>query len=179
MTNGVLVNVPERKEMHQAMHVRPRFLYPALIVAAVSVTLLSLTGVAAMTGVLPGAHAEPAAPQAAPAQCLNCGMVESVRLVEYRGEASGVGAVAGGVAGALLGNQIGKGGGRTVMTIAGGAGGAYLGNEIEKNTKRSSGYQIKVRMSDGSLRTVRQQDVPGVRAGDRVRVSGGSVVPML
>lgn len=164
---------------------RPRLLYPALIVAAVSVTLLSLTGIAAITGHLPGANAEPAgavAPKPAErsaALCPSCGTVESVRLIERKGEGSGLGAVAGGVAGALIGNQIGHGGGRAVMTVAGGAGGAYLGNEIEKNTKKSSAYQIRISMADGSLRTLTQREVPSVRAGDRVRLSNGVIAEVL
>ena len=157
---------------------RPKLLYPALIVAAVSVTLLSLTGVAAMTGMLPGAHAEQEEAKAAAARCTNCGVVESVKLVTLRGEATGLGAVAGGVAGALLGNQVGKGNGRTAMTIVGGAGGAYAGNEIEKNTRSSTAYQIRVQMNGGETRTITQRDVPDVRAGDRVRISNGVVTRM-
>lgn len=177
----------ERSQRLQQIHAsaaRPRLLYPALIVAAISVTLLSLTGVAALTGHLPGANAEPsdtvAAKQAArAATCPSCGTVESVRLVERKGEGSGLGAVAGGVAGALLGNQVGGGSGRTVMTIAGGAGGAYLGNEIEKNTKKTSAYQIRVRMADGSVRTLTQREVPNVNSGDRVRLGNGGIAEVL
>lgn len=40
-----------------------------------------------------------------------------------------VGTAGGAVAGALIGNQIGKGSGNTVATIGGMAGGAYLGNQ--------------------------------------------------
>lgn len=172
-----------------AMNIRPKILYPSLIIAAFSVTLLSLTGVAALTGYLPGANAnqsETDAPRKGDlrnskmaAACTNCGTVESVRLVERKGAGSGLGAVAGGVAGAILGNQIGGGSGRTVMTIAGGAGGAYVGNEIEKNSNKTSAYQIRVRMADGSLRTVHQREVPGVNSGDRVRISNGSITEVL
>ena len=58
-------------------------------------------------------------------------------------------------------------------------GGAYLGNEIEKNTKRSSAYQIKVRMNDGSVRTLTQRDAPDVRLGDRVKMANGAIVQVL
>lgn len=40
-----------------------------------------------------------------------------------------VGTVGGGVLGGLVGNQFGKGTGKTVATVGGAAGGAYLGNE--------------------------------------------------
>lgn len=173
----------------KAMNIKPRILYPSLIIAAFSVTLLSLTGVAALTGYLPGANAKQDAAQSEAARtgdadkraaaCASCGTVESVRLIERQGSGSGLGAVAGGVAGAILGNQVGGGSGRTVMTIAGGAGGAYVGNEVEKNSKRSSAYQIRVRMADGSMRTLTQRDVPNVNTGDRVRVTNGAIAEVL
>lgn len=47
------------------------------------------------------------------------------------------GTVIGGVAGALLGNQIGGGTGKTVATIAGGAGGAYAGNRVQDNMQKN------------------------------------------
>jgi outer membrane lipoprotein SlyB len=175
-----------------SMNIKPKILYPSLIIAAFSVTLLSLTGVAALTGYLPGANARQdealqsenlrkgTAPTAkVAATCNTCGTVESVRLVERKGSGTGLGAVAGGVAGALLGHQVGGGSGRTVMTIAGAGGGAYAGNEIEKNMNKSSAYQIRVRMADGSLRTLHQRDVPSVNSGDRVRLSNGAITEVL
>ena len=187
--------------------IRPKLLYPALVVAAISVTLFSLLGIAALTGVMPSAHSNPQAatatdtsadnatttavtgksrPATAPtipakariaaASCAACGTVQSVTTVERPAKTSGVGAVAGGLTGALLGNQIGRGNGRTVMTIAGGAGGAYLGNKIEQNTSRTTTYKIVVRMEDGSLRTVYQAEPPNVVIGAPIQVVGNSVV---
>lgn len=178
---------------------RPKLLYPALVIAAISVTLFSLIGIAALTGVMPSAHSNPqaastakaapagklaqsSAPSSAPkaragaAACVGCGTVESINLVETPAKTSGVGAVAGGLTGALLGNQIGRGDGRTVMTIAGGAGGAYLGNKIEQNTSRTSSYKIVVRMENGSLRTIYQTAAPSVAVGGQVQIVGNSVV---
>ena len=178
---------------------RPRLLYPALVIAAISVTLFSLIGIAALTGVMPSAHSNPQAaatakaapagklaqssvPSSAPkaragaAACVGCGTVESINPVETPAKTSGVGAVAGGLTGALLGNQIGRGDGRTVMTIAGGAGGAYLGNKIEQNTRRTSSYKIVVRMENGSLRTIYQTEAPSVAVGSQVQIVGNAVV---
>lgn len=45
---------------------------------------------------------------------------------------SPVGIAAGAVVGGLLGNQVGKGNGKTLATIAGAVGGGYVGNEIAK-----------------------------------------------
>lgn len=177
----------------QTRPARPKLLYPALVIAAISVTLFSLLGIAALTGVMPSAHSNPQAaasgkssPASAPtapaksriaaASCAACGTVQSVTSVERPAKTSGVGAVAGGLTGAVLGNQVGHGSGRAVMTIAGGAGGAYLGNKIEENTSRTTVYKIVVRMEDGSQRTIHQAEPPNVVIGGPVQIVGNSVV---
>ena len=170
----------------------PKLLYPSMVIAAIAVTVFSLLGIATLTGALPFAHSEMREATAAGTQaesdhhhmtpnklaaaCPSCGTVESVRAVQVKGEGSGLGIVAGGIAGALLGNGIGQGAGRSVATVAGAAGGAYAGNEIEKNTKKHISYRIRVRMSDGSIRTLHQSEAPGVSAGDHVKIIDGAIV---
>lgn len=112
----------------------------------------------------------------AAASCTDCGTIASISTVERQADTTGIGAVAGGLTGALLGNQIGHGGGRAVMTIAGGAGGAYLGNKIEGNTRRVTAYKIVVRMDNGGERTIHQSEAPTVPVGSQVKVVGNSVV---
>ena len=73
----------------------------------------------------------PAAPLAA-AKCAECGVIQSVREVEAKGEGTGLGAAGGAVVGGVLGHQIGSGNTNKVMTVAGAVGGAVAGNEIEK-----------------------------------------------
>lgn len=201
---------------------KPR-LHPLLATAAVSVTVFSLAGIAAINGWLPSSQAEslpapaaakvepapaeakptvpPAAPKPVvkkaatpvaptpiadaarapvaavppPPPCGNCGTVDNVREVSQPGQASGLGAVAGGVVGGLLGNQVGKGGGNTVATVLGAAGGAYAGHQIEKSRNKATRYEIDVRMTDGSIRTVAQDTVPAWRVGDRVRLDNGAL----
>lgn len=123
------------------------------------------------------AELAPGNPQKPTAACATCGVVESIRIVEHRGSGSGVGAVAGGLAGALVGNQFGRGDGRTVMTLLGGAGGAYAGNEIEKSTKRSSSYEVRVRLDKGGISTTHMASSPSFAVGDKVRLVNGTVVP--
>ncbi len=109
-------------------------------------------------------------PVARPA-CVNCGMIESVTPVERQGKGGGVGAVAGGVLGAVVGNQIGHGGGRTVATLLGALGGGFAGNAVEKQVKKETVYQVRIRMEDGSRRTIEQATLPSV--GTRVTVDNG------
>ena len=129
----------------------------------------------------PAPRAAVAAPaQVAAAVCANCGVVESVATVQRQARVNGVGnteigvgAIGGAVVGGLLGNQIGGGSGRTAATVLGAAGGAYAGHAIEKNTRKYTAYQMRVRMQDGSVRTVEQSTA--VAAGSRVVVEGGRV----
>jgi outer membrane lipoprotein SlyB len=112
--------------------------------------------------------------------CRNCGVVESATAVQRKVPVQGIantqitaGAVAGGVIGGLLGNQVGNGSGRTAATVLGAAGGAYAGNEVQKNMNKVTVYQVRVRMNDGSVRTVEQSHP--VAAGARVAVNNGAL----
>src|SRR2546430_4853054 len=190
--------------------IRPR-LHPLLTAAAISVTVFSAAGVAALTGLLPHSlgsskEAEPvvaastpatpapqaavetsmpaAAPQATPvvkprpvhraaklqpAQPVQIaaaapmaqapqpavptgvfGTVESVKEVTTPGDgSSGVGAIGGGIAGAVIGNQFGHGSGRAVITVLGAAGGALAGKGIEKQHNAAKGSGDTRRMDGG------------------------------
>ncbi|WP_295642231.1 glycine zipper 2TM domain-containing protein [uncultured Methylibium sp.] len=114
-----------------------------------------------------------AAPKPVAATCAQCGVVESVQAVKLKGEASGVGAVAGGVLGGVVGNQFGKGNGRTAMTVLGAVGGGVAGHEVEKNVKAKTVFNVKLRMDDGTTRTVQQSQAPAV--GARVQVEGSTL----
>ncbi|MEK6593471.1 MAG: glycine zipper 2TM domain-containing protein [Pseudomonadota bacterium] len=122
------------------------------------------------------AASEPVRVASAPSVCTNCGTVESVNVIEQKGEGSGLGAVAGGVAGALLGNQVGGGSGRKIATVAGAAGGAYAGHQVEKQVKSTKRYDVAVRMQDGTSRSFSYDSQPSYRAGDKVKVVEGTLV---
>jgi hypothetical protein len=63
------------------------------------VIVLSGVGVAAITGVLPRSEAEKAVQlPAAKSVCADCGVVVAVRVIERKGEGTGLGAVVGGCA---------------------------------------------------------------------------------
>ena len=109
----------------------------------------------------------------APAICSECGVVESVREVALEPKGSGGGAVAGGLLGGIIANQIGKGTTRDIATLLGAVGGAYAGNHIEKSVKESKRYDVLVRFEDGSSRTFSSESVPAWQSGDRVRLQNG------
>ena len=106
------------------------------------------------------------------------GTIESIQVAQGENRTSGAGAILGGVVGALAGNQIGSGGGRTAATVAGGVAGAALGNNVEKNRNPAGGpelYQVNVRMDNGEYRAVTQDSVYDLRVGNRVRIVDGRV----
>ncbi|MEO6017283.1 MAG: glycine zipper 2TM domain-containing protein [Polaromonas sp.] len=107
--------------------------------------------------------------------CTVCGSIESVTPVQRSTKSAGpgMGAVAGGVLGAVLGNQVGSGNGKTAATILGAIGGGFAGNAVEKNVRKETVYQVGVRMEDGSRRTIEVAQPPSV--GSRVTVEGSSI----
>ena len=122
------------------------------------------------------ANGSPAySPQPQRQVCQSCGTVESVTPVQRstKSEGPGMGSVAGGVLGAVLGNQVGHGNGRAAATLLGAVGGGYAGNAIEGNMKQVTVYQVGVRMEDGSRRTVEISQPPSV--GSAVAVEGSNL----
>lgn len=115
-------------------------------------------------------------PAVAKAACATCGVVESVTPVVVKGEGTGVGAVAGGVIGGVLGHQVGGGDGKKLATVVGAVGGGLAGHEIEKRQRSSTVYQHKIRMADGSTRTVTRSTQ--IAVGQAVHVDGEQVTPM-
>jgi outer membrane lipoprotein SlyB len=104
------------------------------------------------------------------AACPDCGVVQSIKTVEQKGESKGVvGAVAGGLLGGVLGHQIGGGRGKDVATVAGAVGGAVVGNQVEKNLDKKAVFEMSVKMEDGTARTTSYDSDPGFKAGDPIK----------
>jgi outer membrane lipoprotein SlyB len=102
----------------------------------------------------------------------NSGSIVAINAIQAPEPTTGIGAVGGAVAGGLLGNQIGQGRGRTIATIAGAIGGGLAGNGIEHEVRRSTTYQVQVRMVDGSYRNFTWSTQPQLVVGERVHVDG-------
>ncbi|MFY9328139.1 MAG: glycine zipper 2TM domain-containing protein [Georgfuchsia sp.] len=112
----------------------------------------------------------------AAAICAECGKVAAVKVVEEKGESSPLGMIAGGVAGAVLGHQVGGGRGKDIATIAGVAGGAYAGHKIEEHMKTKKSWIVAVHFEDGVDREYSFTADPGYAAGDPVKLFGNSIV---
>ena len=155
-------------------HTTGKPMNPLVIGVSVSVLVVSLVGIGAITGLIPLAKSQKPLDAKAPGEesvdaaveatrqasrperaaatqlCATCGTVESVRPFEVKGEAGGAGAA---------------------------AGGAAAGPEIRKQVNSKTVHRVTIRMDDGSYRTISQPVAPGYGVGEKVRIIDGSVVP--
>ena len=119
------------------------------------------------------------APTMAPAS-LEYGRVTNIEFFQGGTAASGInvpGAIIGGVAGAVLGHQIGSGSGRDAATVLGGVAGAAVGSQVGKPSTPTTSpvYRVSIQTDQGAMRVY---DVPAtgeLRIGDRVRVENGVI----
>jgi outer membrane lipoprotein SlyB len=107
------------------------------------------------------------------AYCSSCGTVEAISAVRHEGQGTGIGAVGGALAGGVVGNQFGRGGGRTAMTLLGALGGGLAGNSVEKHVRSETDYSVQVRMEDGKTRYFTYREAPPFQQGERVHVRNG------
>ena len=80
--------------------------------------------------------------------------------------------------GIVLGNQIGRGGGRAAATVLGGVAGAAVGSQIARNSQgvtTQAGYRITMQTDHGQMRTYEVPATGDLRVGDRVRVDNGVI----
>ncbi|SMC24326.1 Glycine zipper 2TM domain-containing protein [Andreprevotia lacus DSM 23236] len=110
--------------------------------------------------------------------CPNCGVITAVNEVEKPGEGSLLGKIGGAVVGGVLGNQVGKGNGRTVATVIGAIGGGLAGNEIEKQVTKKKYYEVTFKLDSGESKTVAfDSSEHGFRVGDKIKFENDQLIP--
>ena len=159
----------------QSAAAKPGQAEPATATVSSTATATAKPAATPATRPAPRAAKAPAGDSVAKASlvCAHCGVVESVVAVKRKGEATGLGVVAGGVLGAVVGHQMGNGNGKKAMTVIGGVAGGVAGNEVEKRARGDTVYQVRVRMDDNTERTIEQAEPPHV--GARVEVQGNTL----
>lgn len=121
-------------------------------------------------------QSEPAVRSAA-ATATGYGVVQAIDIVPRERAGMGLGTAAGAVIGGVLGNQVGGGSGRTAATVAGVAGGALAGRAMEQRQAQAGEvYRVSILMDNGAVQTMVQETPPGLRVGERVRLSNGVIV---
>lgn len=103
------------------------------------------------------------------------GVVESVRSVNLEGSDSGAGTLAGAAIGGLAGSNVGGGKGSSIGAILGAVAGGVAGHAIEGGVTKKQGLEITVKLDNGSLVAIVQENDEAFHAGERVRLlSSGS-----
>ena len=111
------------------------------------------------------------------AACATCGSVESVNVVEVKGDSPNViGTIAGGLLGGVVGHQVGGGSGKDLATIVGAVGGAYAGNRVENNMGKTKVFRVAVRLEGGNVQNFDYANDPSVQVGTRVKVENGVLI---
>ena len=124
------------------------------------------------------------APEARRYQRVRVGVIEDIRITETTRESrngGNMGAVVGGIAGALISQFAGQGKGRMIAATAGGAlgamGGNVIGNYVARERKVTA--EIIVTLNNGDTVAIVQevdQDTAQLRPNDRVRLIEGQNV---
>jgi len=109
-------------------------------------------------------------------QNVRMGVVESVRQVQIEGTRSSIGAGAGTVIGGIGGSNVGQGKGSAVGSIIGAVAGGVAGQAAEEMATRKAGFEITVKLDNGSMVAITQEADEAFKPGERVRIlSGGGV----
>lgn len=101
------------------------------------------------------------------------GKVVDIRPIKIQAENTGGGALAGGLAGAGIGTQIGEGDGNGAAIIVGALAGMMAGAAAENAIGNKDGFDITVTLRDGETVTVSQyfnKDDERLKVGQRVMV---------
>lgn len=103
------------------------------------------------------------------------GTIVSTQAVTIDPNQTGVGTLAGGAVGGILGSKVGKGTGRAIATIGGAILGGILGSATQQGVSRRNGVNITIKLDNGRVISIVQQVNPQVifRAGQRVQVNMG------
>ena len=97
--------------------------------------------------------------------------IVSVRPVVLRGESSVVGVGAGAIAGGIAGSMIGQGKASALTAVGGALAGGLAGDAIERRATTNRGLEIMVRTHSGQMWNIVQKDHgEGFRPGEMVRM---------
>jgi outer membrane lipoprotein SlyB len=144
---------------------------PFRVRASFVAVVVSICGIAPLAAQAASSYHGTAAPS-----CTSCGTVISTHTYQRAAaHGSGLGIATGAVVGGLLGNHVGGGNGRSLATVAGAVGGGYAGNEIEKHARSTTVTQVRVRMTNGSVRTFTESGASRRHSGQHVRILNGAL----
>ena len=151
--------------------------YSKIILAAPIAIAVGLAGCAAPDQQpYYGSNPAPSSSYPSQSQGYQLGTVDRIEVINRSAGNNAAGTIIGGIVGGLIGTQIGSGRGRTAATVAGAVGGAVAGNVIEGRRRTDhETFRVTVRLDNGSVQTVTQENINDLRTGDRVRLHGNQI----
>ncbi len=101
------------------------------------------------------------------------GTVVRTQAVTLNGNGNGIGTLAGGAIGGILGSGVGGGTGSEIATIGGALLGGYLGNEAGEQVTKRNGVNLTIKLDSGRTVSIVQQVNPNVmfHTGERVQIN--------
>lgn len=101
------------------------------------------------------------------------GTVVRTQAVTLNGNGNGIGTLAGGAIGGILGSGVGGGNGAEIATIGGALLGGFLGNEAGNQVTKRNGVNLTIKMDSGRTVSIVQQVNPQVlfHTGERVQIN--------
>lgn len=99
--------------------------------------------------------------------CRICGVIESVRTTQIDNDAKIPGATVRNSVSVVPGNQ------KPLLTIIGSN--THARHGVENHLKSTTAYIVRVRMTDGTYRTITQADRPQYAIGESVKVVSGAL----
>ncbi|KJG17033.1 outer membrane lipoprotein [Photobacterium angustum] len=101
------------------------------------------------------------------------GTVVRTQAVTLNGNGNGIGTLAGGAIGGILGSGVGGGTGSEIATIGGALLGGYLGNEAGEQVTKRNGVNLTIKLNSGRTVSIVQQVNPNVmfHTGERVQIN--------
>jgi outer membrane lipoprotein SlyB len=143
----------------------------------IGVALAATVAAAGCASTAPGYGYGSAPPASRSASCYDCGTVTRIEMTSGGSRVpNATGAVLGGIVGGVAGRELADDeskGRQNTATVAGAVAGAVAGNAIQNRVQASGAYNVHVRMNDGRVVVVSQNDLGGIREGSYVRVYNG------
>ncbi|HJV25110.1 MAG TPA: glycine zipper 2TM domain-containing protein [Aromatoleum sp.] len=138
-------------------------------VAGALALVLAMSGIGGCAGGLGGDTYSRG--EARRAMSVEYAVVESVRPVRLEGTKTPVGTLAGAAVGGIAGSGVGGKRGSAIGAVVGAVAGGLAGSAIEEGATRSDGVEVTVRLDNGQILAVVQDDRgEGFRPGQSVRV---------
>lgn len=103
-------------------------------------------------------------------QSVRYGYIQSVKYVELDKGTTGVGMGTGAILGGIGGGHLGGGWGSVALGVGGAVIGGIAGQAIEKQTSKTNGVELTIRLDSGKVIAITQPVEETFNVGDRVKL---------